>query len=53
MTTIEAVTVPILAARGRTLEKLIEGDPVAWTIFGVVIAGSVGWWWIKKRQNSE
>ncbi len=30
--------VPVLAARGRAIQKLLDGDPVAWTILGVVVA---------------
>jgi hypothetical protein len=43
---------PILAARGRLVQKLIEGDPVAWTITGVVVVGMIGWWAIKKKMGS-
>jgi hypothetical protein len=28
---------PILGARGRAIQKLLEGDPVAWTILAVVV----------------
>jgi hypothetical protein len=46
-------TMQILAARGRLIAKLIEGDPVAWTITGVVVAGMVGWALIKKNRTKE
>jgi hypothetical protein len=44
---------PILAARGRTIQRLMEGDPVAWTITGVVVVGMIGWWAIKKKMGSD
>lgn len=28
----------LFAARGRAIAALIDGDPIAWTILGVVVA---------------
>lgn len=41
---------PVLAARGRALAKLLEGDPVAWSILAgvVVIFGGIA---IYKHMN--
>ena len=38
-------------ARGRLIQKLIDGDPVAWTILVVVVVGMIAWALIKKRMN--
>lgn len=39
----------ILAARGRLIAQLIEGDPVAWGIFlSVLVIGGL-WSWFKNR----
>lgn len=42
--------IPVLAARGRALAKLLEGDPVAWSILVgvVVIFGGIA---IYKQMN--
>lgn len=32
------VATSVLAARGALFRKLFEGDPVAWTITGIVVA---------------
>jgi hypothetical protein len=39
----------ILAARGRAIAKLIEGDPVAWGIFIAVLVICGLWSWFKNR----
>ncbi len=41
----------VLAARGRLIRDLINGDPVAWTITGVVVAAMVGWTVYKKKAG--
>lgn len=42
-----------LAGRGRLISKLIEGDPVAWSILGVVVVGSIGWAVLKRHMRGE
>jgi len=46
-TALYAAVTPVFAARGRLISKLIEGDPVAWSILGGVVALMVGWWGFK------
>ena len=41
----------VLARGGRFIRDLINGDPVAWTILGVVVVGMIAWALIKKRMN--
>ncbi len=42
----------VLASRGRTLQALYDGDPVAWTILVVVVVvGAIAWALVKKRRN--
>jgi hypothetical protein len=48
---------PVLIARGRGLGKLIEGlwngEPAAWIILGVVVAGMVAIGVFKRMSGSE
>ncbi len=41
----------VLASRGRTLQALYDGDPVAWTILVVVVVAAIAWALVKKRRN--
>ena len=43
----------VLAARGRAFQRLLEGDPVAWTILVVVVVAIIAWALIKKRMNRD
>ena len=41
----------LFAARyGRLISALFEGDPVAWTVVGVVVGGMILWAIIKNRS---
>ena len=48
-------TMVVLAAvvRGRLLQRLIEGDPVAWGILGVCVAGAVVIGIVKKKMRGD
>ncbi len=43
----------VLARGGRLIRDLMEGDPVAWTIVGVVVVGMIAWAVIKSRMNKD
>jgi hypothetical protein len=38
-----ADTLPVFAHRGRLIQKLLEGDPVAWAILGGIVVIVVGY----------
>jgi hypothetical protein len=46
-------TMVVLAARGRLIQKLIEGDPVAWGITGVAVVVVVGIAVWKKKKGGQ
>jgi hypothetical protein len=37
--------------RARNLQRLWDGDPVAWTILILVIVGVCAWYWWKSRAG--
>jgi hypothetical protein len=53
MSQLFAATLPLFAQtrRARALQKLWEGDPVAWTILILVIVGMCAWYWWKNRAG--
>ena len=44
-------TMVVLAARGRGLQKLLEGDPVAWGTLGVVVVVMGVIWYVKQKRG--
>lgn len=44
---------PVFAGRGRFIAQLFEGDPVAWSILGGIIALMVAWWGFKAFMGWE
>jgi hypothetical protein len=47
-----AQTSPVLAGRGRLLQKLLEGDPVAWSCLAGVLVVMGGWSFYKSKKNN-